>query len=110
MKSPGAVEVYLKRAVCLLPPQTRQNVRSELHANLYQTMLDARLEGLDEADAWAASLRQQGSEWGLALNLARVYTLGLVLRVFLVGLALGGAAYAVRGEIHTAPTGQEARP
>lgn len=110
MKSPGAVEAYLKRAVCLLPPHIRQNVRAELHANLYQTMLDARTGGLVEADAWAASLCQQGSVWWLALNLARVHTLGLGLRVFLVGLALGGAAYAVRAEVHTVPTAQEARP
>ncbi len=110
MKSPDALEVYLKRAVCLLLSQTRQSVRAELHANLYQAMLDARLKGLDEAAAWAAAVDESGSPWWLALNLARVYTLGLGLRALLVGLALGGAAYAVRAEVHAAPTAQEARP
>ncbi|CAM4124473.1 hypothetical protein DEMA109039_08135 [Deinococcus marmoris] len=73
-------------------------------------MLDARLKDLDEVDAWAIALRDSGSPWWLALNLARVYTLGLGLRVLFVGLALGGAAYAVRAEVHAAPTAQEARP
>lgn len=101
---------YLGRATLLLPSRMRREVRDELHANLYQTMLDARLEGLDEAAAWAAAVRDSGPPWWLALHLARVHTLGLGLRVLLAGVALGGAAYAVRAEVHAAPTGQEARP
>lgn len=104
-----ALEVYLGRATLLLPARSRRQVRAELHANLYQTMLDARLTGLEEADAWAAALRESGPVWRLALNLARVHSLGLAVRALLVGLALGGAAYAVGAGTHAAPTAQEAR-
>ncbi|WP_156952848.1 hypothetical protein [Deinococcus frigens] len=110
MKTPRSVETYLDHAVCLLPRQVRRTVRAELHANLYQTMLDAHLDGLVEADAWAAALRAQGSPWWLALNLARVYTLGAALRLLLVGLALGGVAYAVGAETHATSSAQELRP
>ena len=109
MKVPGTVETYLNHAVCLLPVQTRREVRAELHANLYQTMLDGRLNGLNEGGAWAAALRESGPVWWLALNLARVYTLGLAVRALLVGLALGGAAYAVGAGTHATPTAQQAR-
>lgn len=105
--SAEALEIYLTWATALLPPQTRREVRAELLANLHQTMLDARLS---EADAWDAALHESGSVWWLALNLARVYTLGLALRALLVGLALGGAAYAVSVEGHSTPVTQEARP
>lgn len=108
--SADALETYLTCATALLLPQTRREVRTELQANLHQAMLDARLNGLSEADAWDAALHESGSVWWLALNLARVYTLGLALRALLVGLALGGAAYAVSVEGHTAPVTQEAQP
>lgn len=108
--SADALERCLGRATRFLPSRIRREVRAELHANLYQAMLDARLQGLNEADAWAAAVRESGSAWRLALQLARVHTLGLALRVLLAGMVLGGAAYAVRAEVHSAPTGQEARP
>lgn len=108
--SADALEIYLTRATALLLPQIRREVRAELQANLHQTMLDARLNGLNEADAWDAALHESGSPWWLALNLARVYTLGLALRALLVGLALGGAAYAVSVEGHSTPVTQGAQP
>lgn len=103
-----AVEVYLSRATALLPLRRRQRVRAELHANLYQTMLDARLGGLDTADAWAVAVREAGPAWWLALQLARVHTLGLAVRALLVGAVLGGAAYAVGSGTHLTATVQDA--
>lgn len=101
---PPRVAAYLGRATALLRPSQRVVVRAELHAHLYHEHLDARLRGLDEAEAWAEALRAAGPAWGLSLRLAQVHTLGLALRALLLGAALGGAAYAARPYLaHPAP-------
>jgi len=71
-------------------------VTAELLANLWQTRLDAELRGLDEAAAWDTALSDLGPPWHLALGLARVHLLAPLRRWLLVGVALGGAAYAVQ--------------
>lgn len=93
---PPLVAAYLRRATWPLPPGARGRARAELHAHLYLEMLDAQLCGLDEAAAWAQALRGAGPPGLLALRLARVHTLGLAVRPLLLGVALGGAAYAAR--------------
>jgi len=101
---PGA-EAYLRTATCLLPPHLRRAVAGELHANLYQAMLDGLTAGKTEPDAWATALHACGSRWWVALGLARVHTLPLLLRTLLAAGALGGAASALWGNSaeHTHP-------
>lgn len=104
---PGAV-AYLRAATRLLLPGMRQTVCAELHANLYQAVLDHRTRGRTEEAAWAAALRDLGPAWQVALGLARTHTLPLLLRLCLATGALGGVASALW--THTTPTTQEARP
>lgn len=109
---PGAA-AYLRTATCLLPPHLRRAVGDELHANLYQALLDGLTAGKTEPEAWATALRAFGPAWKTALMLARVHTLPLLLRVTLTAGALGGAASALW--VHSAEYGapvatQEARP
>ncbi|MBB5378842.1 hypothetical protein HNQ07_004349 [Deinococcus metalli] len=107
---PPKVQRYLRRVTLLLPPTAARHVRAELHGNLYQTMLDARLNGLTEADAWAAALRQAGPAIPAAVRFARTHTLGLALRWLLAAGLLGGAAYAIQGTHPTSPTQHLAQP
>ncbi|CAM3061422.1 hypothetical protein DERA104750_12395 [Deinococcus radiodurans] len=93
---PSQVSQALRRATALLPCGVREDVTAELLANLWQTRLDAELRGLDEAAAWDTALSDLGPPWHLALGLARVHLLAPLRRWLLVGVALGGAAYAVQ--------------
>ena len=93
---PPQVSQALRQATALLPRGVREDVAAELRANLWQTRLDAELRGLDEAAAWDAALSDLGPPWRLALGLARVHLLAPLRRWLLVGVALGGAAYAVQ--------------
>ncbi|WP_189102308.1 hypothetical protein [Deinococcus knuensis] len=102
--TPPAVQAYLRRATRLLPPTAARRVRAELHGNLHQSMLDARLRGLNEPDAWTAALTEAGPALPAALHLARTHTLGLALRWLLAAGLLGGAAYAIQGTHPAAPT------
>lgn len=95
--TPPAVQTYLRRATRLLPPNAARRVRAELHGNLHQSMLDARLRGLNEPDAWAAALTEAGPVLPAAIRFARTHTLGLALRWLLAAGLLGGAAYAMQG-------------
>ena len=95
--TPAAVQTYLRRATRLLPPAAARRVRAELHGNLHQSMLDARLRGLNEPDAWAAALTEAGPALPAALHLARTHTMALALRWLLAAGLLGGAAYAMQG-------------
>lgn len=101
---------FLRVATCLLPPQTASMVRAELHGHLHQAMLDAQMRGLEENAAWATALREAGPAWQAALRFARVYTLGTLLRWLLVGVALGGAAYAVQSGNHGPSPAQVVSP
>ena len=83
---PEAVQQYLGRAA-------RKNaaLRAELHANLYQSMLDHLTAGLDTEAAWNAALR----DFGPAASVRPFSGLGWRLLRVLVPLSLlGGAAYA----------------
>ncbi|MBX8466499.1 hypothetical protein [Deinococcus sp. RIT780] len=102
--TPPAVQAYLRRVTRLLPPTAARRVRAELHGNLHQSMLDARLRGLNEPDAWAAALREAGPALPAALHLARTHTLGLALRWLLAAGLMGGAAYALQGNHPATPT------
>ena len=104
------VERYLRHVTCLLPRPQAAMVRAELLGNLHQTMLDARLRGLNEVEAWQTALAETGPSLPTALRFARLYTLGLLTRWLLVGAALGGAAYAVQGTQTVPPTSVQARP
>ncbi|SMB94835.1 hypothetical protein [Deinococcus hopiensis] len=108
---PAEVTAYLRAATRLLPATARRMVAAELHANLHQAMLDARLTGHGEAEAWAVALQQAGPAWQTGVGLARIYTLPALLRAVLVTGALGGAASALwtDGETPVAAA-QEARP
>lgn len=108
---PPEVRAYLNAATRLLPPAARRAARAELQANLHQAMLDARVGGHREAEAWAAALGDFGPAWRTALGLARVHTLPALLRALLVTGALGGAASALwtHGDV-SAPAAHEARP
>lgn len=90
------VKRYLRWVTCLLPGTAARRVRAELHAHLYHDALDAQLRGLDESAAWREALRAAGPAWLAALRFARIYTLGTLGRVLLIGAALGGAAYAMQ--------------
>lgn len=98
---PREVRAYLRRATCLIPPRAARVVRAELLGHLHLDMLNARLRGLDEAQAWAQALRDAGPAPLTALRFARTYTLGLALRWLLAAGLLGGAAYALG--THTPP-------
>ena len=50
---PRAVRAYLRRVTCLIPPRAARVVQGELLGHLHLDMLNARLRGLDEAQAWA---------------------------------------------------------
>lgn len=100
---PPGVAAYLRTATCLLPPHLRRAVGDELHANLYQAMLDELTAGKSQPEAWAAALHACGPRWWAALGLARVHTLPLLLRVTLTAGALGGAASALW--VHSAEYG-----
>ncbi|MCD0158585.1 hypothetical protein [Deinococcus sp. 6GRE01] len=102
--TPPAVQAYLRRVTRLLPPTAARRVRAELHGNLHQSMLDARLRGLTETDAWTAALSEAGPALPAALHLARTHTLGLTLRWLLAAGLLGGAAYALQGTHPATPT------
>lgn len=93
---PVQVQRALRQATALLPRAVREDVSAELLANLWQARLDAQLRGLDEAAAWDAALSDLGPPWRLALGLAQVHLLAPLRRWLLVGVALGGAAYAVQ--------------
>lgn len=108
--TPPEVQRYLRRATVLLAPAPARRIRAELHGHLHQSMLDARLRGLSEAQAWAAALHDAGPALPAALRLARVHTLGHVLRGLLVVGALGGAAYAIQGNHPLQPTHVEVHP
>lgn len=105
---PPAVAAYLDAATRLLPRGARRMARAELHANLHQAMLDGLTRGQNEPEAWATALHDLGPAWRTALGLARTHTLPLVLRLLLVGGALGGAASALWA--HGTPPSHEARP
>ena len=100
----------LRRATALLPRSVREDVTAELLANLWQARLDAELRGLDGAAAWNVALVDLGPDWRLALSLARVHLLAPLRRWLLVGVALGGAAYAVQSQVPHTATVQEVRP
>lgn len=104
------VERYLRGVTRLLPPSVARQVRAELLGHLHQAMLDARLQGRSEAEAWAQALKEAGPVWPAAWRLVQVHTLGRALRVGLMGLALGGAAYAVQSSTAPAAVIQEAQP
>ncbi|MFD1730830.1 hypothetical protein ACFSC4_06665 [Deinococcus malanensis] len=107
---PADAERYLRAVTRLLPPRVARQVRAELLGHLHQDMLDARLRGLDEAEAWAQALQEAGPVWPAAWRLVQVHTLGRALRVVLVGVALGGAAYAVQSGTTLPPMSQQAQP
>lgn len=98
---PREVRAYLRRVTCLIPPRAARVVRAELLGHLHLDMLNARLRGLDEPQAWAQALRDAGPAPLTALRFARTYTLGLTLRWLLAAGLLGGAAYALG--THTPP-------
>lgn len=104
------VERYLRGVTRLLPPRVARQVRAELLGHLHQAMLDARLRGLGEAESWAQAVQEAGPVWPAAWRLVQVHTLGSALRVVLVGLALGGAGYAVQSGTSPSPVTQEAQP
>lgn len=107
---PPRVKRHLNVSTCLLLPRTARQVKAELHGNLYQDMLDACCGGLSEPQAWEVALRNAGSAWKAALGLARVHTLGLLVRVLLLGAALGGASYAGQAGLLEAPHAQVGQP
>ena len=93
---PQAVEQYLKIATRFLLPGPARRIRAELLGHLHQDMLDGLCCGCTTDEAWRQALDNAGPAWKTALGLGRVYSLGLVLRVLLLGGALGGAAFAVQ--------------
>lgn len=107
---PADAERYLRSVTRLLPPRVAQQVRGELTGHLYQAMLDARLRGMDEAEAWAWAIQEAGPVWPAAGRLMQVHVLGRALRVVLAGIALGGAAYAVKNGTALPPMTQEFQP
>lgn len=83
---PEAVQTYLTRAA-----GRNAFLRAELHANLYQCMLDHLTAGLSLDAAWNAALR----DFGPAASVRPFSGLGWRLLRVLVPLSLlGGAAYA----------------
>ena len=83
---PDAVQQYLRRAA-----GRNAALRAELHANLYQCMLDHLTAGLNTDAAWTAALR----DFGPAASVRPLPWLGWrVLRVLVPLTLLGGAAYA----------------
>ena len=108
--TPPEVQRYLRRATVLLAPAPARRVRAELHGHLHQSMLDAHVQGLTEEEAWATALNAAGSALPAALRLARVHTLGHILRGLLGLGALGGAAYAIQGNHSLQPTHVEVHP
>mgnify|MGYP003336140510 CR=1 FL=1 len=82
---PHSVRAYLRRVTCLIPPRAARVVQAELLGHLHLDMLNARLRGLDEKQAWAQALRDAGPAPLTALRFARTYTLGLALGNLLPG-------------------------
>ncbi len=93
---PEEAAAYLRAAGRYSWPHRREQLRAELWANLYQSMLDHRLT-LDEAQAWQAALRDFGPPsrvWPLNLCALRVLLRAAQWRSGLAVLALGAATYA----------------
>lgn len=97
--APAAVRAYLEAATRHLPRRARAAVVAELHANLYQRMLDHSLN-LGVEEAWAAALRDFGPPRHTAQAFARVYRWPPLIRTVLAALALGSAGYAAARSVH----------
>ncbi len=84
---PDEVGAYLRAAVQWSWPRRRAELRAELVANLYQSMLDHRLR-LTEAEAWRAALLEFGPP-------SRLWPFKVALwRPALALLTLGSVTYA----------------
>ncbi|ADV68256.1 permease prefix domain 1-containing protein [Deinococcus maricopensis] len=96
MPLPEPVTAYLHRAA---PGPRHARLRAELHANLHQAMLDHRVRGLSEHDAWTAALHDFGPPQAVhAAARPHQRPLRATLTALLLAATLGGAAYATAAQ------------
>lgn len=90
---------YARRVTCLLPAQTRQAYEAEIYSHVWALYQEARITTPCEATAWHQALAAAGAWPGVLLRLSWEYWQTPVLGTALLATLLGGAAYAMQGNL-----------